>query len=406
MMLVAAAPILMVLVPWDFGSQYHAYRSIVKVYGLVIPILEFLLIFGYLIAGKSIFSLAQAVPLTVKLLFGLLAIWSVYSATLVAPYKFRAIISLPVFLLHSLFTLVVFEVVRNSTLNARRTFCSIVIVSLVIYCFIWALSLFWYPLRGDQWITNVPGVSNVRGVGFFAVFGFFASFMLWAHDRERSGLGVVIAYLGGLVAISLAFWTGSRGSVFAISAGCAVILGLSGKLKLPVLKFIVPVFLFAALISLALPLPNPAYGILRFGHAILDSGEDLSSGRLMLWQGTVEKILERPFAGWGLDQFKGLGPETFRGYNQPHNVLLQILFSLGFVGLLLISAITLDLLRRAKPSWECPDSVIATGAATAVIIFAQFDAALYYNYPIMMFAICIAAIFILSRPKPAPDRSG
>lgn len=396
----------MALMPWDYGTEFGPYRSVMRGYGLAIPLIEMLVVVAYLQTGGSLFALIGRIPRLTVILFVLLALWAVFSASVIAVFKLRALLSLPVFLLHTLFALVIVDLGRSVTTSQRRTFCLLVAFGVVVYCALWAISLLWFLPKGDQWITHVPGVSNVRGLGFFSTVGFYSAtalLLIEQHDKRYLRLS---AYFCATVALGLGFWTGSRGAVVANLAGALLVTILAGKWRSQFAVFFIATFLMALLLSIVLPSPNPFYGVVRFGNSIIGADQDVSSGRLLLWQLTIPQILDSPIVGWGLDQFKGLGPRPFRGYNQPHNILLQIWFSVGMVGFVLIAGIATDLLRRASFIFDSPDAVVALGAAAALLVYAQYDAALYYNYSIMMFAVAIAGAFAKPQLQPASDKSG
>src|SRR5262249_38395615 len=73
------------------------------------------------------------------------------------------------------------------------------------------------------------------------------------------------------------------------------------------------------------------------------------TGRLEIWQFVWERIVERPLFGWGYSASKVLLP-NYTGFQDnllidtAHNMLLQSLLSVGFVGTLPILAVTFYLL--------------------------------------------------------------
>jgi O-antigen ligase len=56
----------------------------------------------------------------------------------------------------------------------------------------------------------------------------------------------------------------------------------------------------------------------------------------------------RPLTGWGIDQFKISGPLITLGLKQPHNIFLQILFSVGLIGTILALIAGLPLFRKLR----------------------------------------------------------
>jgi O-antigen ligase len=57
-----------------------------------------------------------------------------------------------------------------------------------------------------------------------------------------------------------------------------------------------------------------------------------SSDRYNIWLHAINLIEEKPFFGWGIDSFRVHG---YRDYSSIHNSLLEIVFSIGLVGLII-----------------------------------------------------------------------
>jgi O-antigen ligase len=171
-------------------------------------------------------------------------------------------------------------------------------------------------------IVDLPAFANVRWFGEFAVavIGLCAAGFL---RRDKFYLPIATA------AFSLAFWTGSRGAIVAPFAGFLLCTLLFREFRSVRAWLLLPLAALAGLaLASALDALDPmgssgSAAIARYG----------STGRFDLWQYAIREILERPWLGHGEGQFQFLHP----GYTvvQSHNVVLQVLYTWGFVGALL-----------------------------------------------------------------------
>ena len=76
----------------------------------------------------------------------------------------------------------------------------------------------------------------------------------------------------------------------------------------------------------------------------MEQSGDISNGRELLYANTINEILEKPFFGWGCDQFY-----THHDLNYPHNFILQILYD---GGLLLFFILAIPLWYGLKRFWR------------------------------------------------------
>jgi O-antigen ligase len=124
-----------------------------------------------------------------------------------------------------------------------------------------------------------------------------------------------------------------------------------------------------------------------------------------MWVGTIEKIKGRPIAGWGVEQFAAAGPEKTLGYKQPHNMVLQLLFSTGILGAIAALLIALPFLPRLNWDMSMPDRLAAWGLIAGTLTLGLYDAAFYYTYPVMIFLMAVAIILKPVEPIAASGKS-
>lgn len=396
----------MAIVPWDFGPDFSRYRSVVRSLSLTPTLVQLAIIVIGMENGLSIFGEWKRLPKITRIALPVLAIFCTIPLFIGVEDPVRIPIAIIAFLVHVIFALFIFDLIARFSNDQRKILARWIAKGVVAYCIVWGLSLFYYVPVGDQWKTHVPGVTNVRWVGFFVVSGLFLSLAALPekeHGRAKF-MEYALPFILASVAFLLAFWTGSRGAIFASGGAMALLVLLAPKYRMVILKFALPALILGALVSVIVPIPSHAsYGIFRFSLAT-DTGRDLSSGRIVMWLEVAEKALQRPIFGWGLDQFQLIDFKSFPDYRQPHNVILQALISVGFLGSALLVAAILPVLKMAKLKFDSLIRVAAIGMVLATLIYSLHDAALYYNYPLMMLAVAAALAFAPVRPQAAPDR--
>lgn len=401
---IAACPALMAIVPWDFGPDMTRYRAVIRGFSLTPTLIQLIVIFIGMQNGLSIVSAWRGLPRVTQFALPLLAVLCMIPWFTGAEDPGRIPMAIIVFLIHVIFALFIFQLISGFWDPQRKLLAKYTALGVVGYCVIWGVSLLFFVPVGLGWMQLVPGVTHVRGLSFFVVCGFFmalASLPEMPADKSYARK-YIIATLAGFVSVLLAFWSGSRGSIFAVLGALVILFWIATDRRIVILKFSFLAFFFGAIASLLLPIPHQSYGIIRFTLLTSDVTH-LSSGRTTIWLETMAKIMERPILGWGLDQFQLIQFESFRGYRQPHNILLQSLLSIGFVGSTILAAAIVPLIKKARLQFDSLVRVSALGMVAATCIFAIYDAALYYNYPLMMLAVAIALAFAPPKPHPVSD---
>lgn len=166
--------------------------------------------------------------------------------------------------------------------------------------------------------------------------------------------------------------------------------------------------------------PFLAYGLSAFSPALAGSIPLTAQQRLLIWQATLERILEKPFFGHGVNAaptwtetyasrpafLEQLAPELINHRiipNHPHNMALQIWAETGLVGALLGAAV-LVLAGRVlpAPAQLSPAVKIATAGlfGTALAYFAVSYSVWDESYWASL-AIVMSGIIVLHRKAAA-----
>jgi hypothetical protein len=172
--------------------------------------------------------------------------------------------------------------------------------------------------------------------------------ILAATSRVRLAALAGVAYFALAIGLS-----GSRASIVAIIVVCAVVSWRARSLSSLRVVAAAALGLLGSL-GMQRALQLGADSVQRFS-----SGE--SDGRTVLWRASLSALRERPFLGWGLGRVRPavqhhFTPDFVRLYQQDdftsawndvHNIVLQMLVSVGVVGVALLVVFLMVAFRRA-----------------------------------------------------------
>jgi O-antigen ligase len=220
----------------------------------------------------------------------------------------------------------------------------------VVYYGLPPLGAVWEQVDEGGVVLRMSGIAgHPNELGTLSAIQLGAIFLLWYVHRCRLAIAIPLAAIGLITLIA----SDSRTAmVELVLASAAVLLrrsplALGGALLAAALGLLI---CFAGSFSIDELLGQ----VSRSGNA----NEVLSlTGRLEIWNFVLQRILESPIIGWGYNSSKfllsqhpfvyGLTLET------THNVLLQVLLSVGLVGTLPVMALLvhlgIDLVRRPAP---------------------------------------------------------
>ena len=245
---------------------------------------------------------------------------------------------------------------------------------------------------GFDWQYFGLAVSNVRQVGFYVAVGALAA-VGCAITAQPSVRPIFIAT--ATLMMTLAFWTGSRGTpVCAVIAICVGFVAFPQMRTIPgVCSASLPIPL-GALLSMPLPQPIAIFGVDRMMDSLKASTpEAMSAFRLSMWEGAWQAFLVRPWFGYGEGQFGNVVPQPQGIYLHPHNVALQSLFQWGLIGTVLLLGLAAvaarhvrSVVRRNSAAPILPAFLVCAG----LFVFSLYDGALFHVYPVMMFAFALA----------------
>ncbi len=232
----------------------------------------------------------------------------------------------------------------------------------------------------DQWmvqrafLTKTLGYFNTYGTSAaLIVFVAIASLLFLERDLLERSVLVLTAAIGSW----LLFFSGSRGSFVSLIVGVAVLTLIRFR------RHFVWVLSGSGLVFLAIG------AVLYFNlvGSYLQAwvrGADITSGRMEIFAATLNDV-------WHHAKFFGFGPNTYKylDYGQvfdeqlyaPHSVYLEVVFSLGIVGTLLLIVAFFLLIREfiARRSFNFYPS-LGLGLAVFLLVRGSVDMKLFDVY--------------------------
>lgn len=232
-------------------------------------------------------------------------------------------------------------------------------------------------LRNDpdvlfNWLDhNNDPFTFLKGYAMWATFyiPLMAAYLYACSESVRTRV-VLVFFL--LLETGLAFLNNHRTQIVAFGAGIAFITLASRRYKLLAWGAVaVLIALFAA--YQASPRSFDRYKTLLDPQTYVSNDSTGLNDRLAIWQGTIDMIKERPLLGYGYGwkKIKNVAVDsgwlerwdkdgrthlyfTEKGYGaaNPHNLVLQILFEVGIIGLIAFLFFWLTIVWKAVKTWR------------------------------------------------------
>lgn len=393
--LIGLLPAWMILLPLDITANPEGWQVFVRANSFAVPLVQFVFV---LMAMSGTFSPFLSIKELPRLTQVALALWLAFACIVsfqAGKDHLSAIIGLLKLAVAALFILALIEWRKAFGPRFSLTLWVSIGSGVLLYIALWACHIWVVSPQRDDWVTRIPGVNNVRHTGHFAVAGVLAGLVCLIAYQNRTSVWLrwVVPLLFGSVGLGLALWTGSRGPLLASCAAIFVTFCTASKDRKAIAAFFAASALVTTAVVATLPVPHPIYGIAGatgMADVTAQDAADPSSGRVILWSGTIDKIIERPILGWGVNQFVTSGPSKPVSLLHPHNFPLQLMFSGGLVGIILTLLIFFPALRQWKWPYIRGTGAAGVGGVVGILLYSLYDGALYFSYPTMIFLVAIA----------------
>ena len=280
-------------------------------------------------------------------------------------------------------------------LEMRRSpnFANCLLPGIAVGIAIFSVIVFFYVLALGDVSVEVSkfvgvGVSNVRHVGYYvvALFGIAAGLFLVSNreSKQRRFWAAIIC-----LSIFMSLWLGGRGAFLSMLGTLILLTVLAERAEAKKLLILCGGAFLVSIPLAAITAPDsPFYGpSVLFGRLWQGSADvaDLSPGRIELWTQAIRMIGEHPWFGLGENQFRFalIGPDLY--FNQPHNILLQLLVQWGVIGtaLLFIWIGNVVVALRVEELRKRPQFLAATGALSCLLLQALIDGPFFMFYPLI-----------------------
>jgi O-antigen ligase len=248
-------------------------------------------------------------------------------------------------------------------------------------------------ITNNSWLVNIGGHTIMRAIAFFPdphIFSFYLGLIIplaiglfFTTQNKYWLLTFLILLLTDLL-------TFSRGGYIGLFGG----LLISIILVWPIIKTSLKHFILFFLISFFLILLIPHNPITSRFLSSFDTTDKSNIHRIELWTQSYQKISQRPLLGTGLGAYSyTINPTaTYRTPIYIHNIFLDIVAELGFIGLFLfistfISAIII--LYKNKTDYIALFSIVSL---TIFFFHSLFDTPIFsvHVFPILLLILAIS----------------
>ena len=250
-------------------------------------------------------------------------------------------------LVHIFFFLSLYVSNQLSPLPIRKILIAIVFSNalVVVHAFLtWHYSPEPNVHTESMWSNYFPMSGNIRHAGFNMLVAVAAAIGLVFSAKNK--VDALLGALGLLLVCGCLVWLGGRGSMLSLIIGISFAWWVvSPKVFLWKKAAVIGSVLLS--VVLAEQLSQFKFNGLRNSVSKSVAAEDfnrLSSGRLVIWQDSMEKLEGHWVMGFGSQAYLMLPDRVVRKTSSPHNVFVQFLLEWGVIGTLLFSALFATLL--------------------------------------------------------------
>lgn len=294
-----------------------------------------------------------------------------------------------------------FGAILYSWLSTEDTSILVVTLSSIIsatfvYFMVWVIV--WISLNDPfhhNWTWGTPMFRHIRHLGYMLVCSVITTTAFYLNSRNQWKTAFFLMVF--TAACFLMFWNGGRGALLSLFPGLMILSLTHMAIKKWLILTIAATGAF--LLSLFFQVNDKGLGLLSTLSKTVtaNSLNSVTSGRLEIWLATTEKIMEKPWFGWGPDAFILL--KIAPGFVQPHNGLLQLLLEGGFLFtapiFLLISIIVYQgiktlFLQKHQVNTEKELLILGLSLSTSLLTHSLSDGIFYHGSPLTMLSFSLS----------------
>lgn len=338
----------------------------------------------------------HSMPTDIKIASVFFVIGVFGSSLFLSEYPLRSVTISIVTLMHLLFGLSVYHLLRGSNVTDFSPFILslgaglISLAALTLWKFAFPPPASTVPGGVIEWHAALPGFISVRHFGSWtgAIAAGFLAIVLYNNEQVRRSSAQFFYF----TSTAMTIWSGTRAAILAMIL-TALAIAIMRK-KLPSFRAIgIAAMLTGAAATVAwLLLPYNDATFLLFSQSDAASAGAMSGGRVDLWTATFDKWRDSSIFGWGSGSTFW---EVYVGWphTQPHNAVLQFLISWGVIGtipalwLLTRASVAAYLVTLRDKSLLPFEAMICS-----LLTMSMLEGMLHYPRFIMLIFVMIAAI--------------
>ncbi|MEJ8561736.1 O-antigen ligase family protein [Yoonia sp. GPGPB17] len=342
-----------------------------------------------------------------KLFVRCMAVFFLYAFSLtlyLASDRFYPVYGLTSALGATLVGTVFYVAVRDSIISPRTVIyslaCAAVFVVMPLLLIQIDIERFAELSKGVGAANLLYGYENPRAVGWIST---ICLSMLAAHVSTQPDENRIrpVFLLLIIVSTAILFWSGSRGGLVAFTVSIAFVFSLSKTKNYKGLLSAISSACVGAAVSYFLYLPSQVFGLFgRIGQSLEEESiAAASSGRIEVWNKTIEYILERPFTGYGFLPHKSL--EGFN-HGSAHNIILDSWLWFGLIiGTLFILLGVLFWVTVFTFFRKANDHRVSAlfCVVTTLLVYSMISGPYARTFPLLIFAIASGVLLGLRSSK-------
>ncbi len=255
-------------------------------------------------------------------------------------------------------------------------------------------------IQNPSWLVEIGGQTLMRAIGLFPdphmlafYLGIASPLVLALAFKEKKYQIFLFAVYGFLLAVLLL--TFSRGGYLGLAASAAAMVIFSWQRLKPKAKVFISSLFFVAIVLIILigaPIINRFFS--SFGLV-----EGSNSGRIKIWEETLNQAKQTPLLGVGLGNYPlSLNfNESYRSAITSHNLYLDILVETGIFGLLawlwFLGGAALSVLKEIKHGALAVPALGVLGALIYFVVHSFFETAIF-NPTVLAFLMIILGLSV------------
>ncbi|MDP4551663.1 O-antigen ligase family protein [Alkalihalobacillus macyae] len=225
-------------------------------------------------------------------------------------------------------------------------------------------------INGDMRGQSISGPNVSTRILFFAT---CCAIYSWLTQNKKTYLLISLMFIAGIILL------GSRGGVVGALVTLLILLVIQkfSNLKKVRISFGINfrmVAIFASLLSIVFIFGSSLKKVINeriIGVTFRSTGEIYTSGRDTIYSDALTMIKESPLIGYGINSFG-----YYSNYGYPHNLLLELMLDIGFLGLIYFIILLFYSIRIIIDFRNSPLYVLS-GIPLYMIVVQMFSGGLY-----------------------------